>query len=95
MLKIKTMVFLRVILNILLALSIMFLPWWISVVLAFALLFLYAAYEVLFWGLVMDMLYSAPIGAFFGIELIFTILFVLLFIFAGYCKQWFMLYNGD
>ena len=77
------MVFLRTTLNILLAASILFLPWWISIVLAFSLLLLYSAYEVLFWGLIMDMFYSAPIGVFFGIELVFTILFVLLFIFAG------------
>ena len=81
---------LRIILNILIAISVLFLPWWVSAILALILLLLYTAYEVFFWGLAIDVFYSAPIGAFFGIEFIFVILFTVLFIFSRYCKKWFM-----
>ncbi|MCH7529775.1 hypothetical protein IIB50_01525 [Patescibacteria group bacterium] len=84
----------RIALNTALVSSILFLPWWFSVAVVVALLLAFSAYEVLAWGLFADMLYSAPIGAFAGIELAFTILFLLLFVCVGYSKQWLM-FNND
>lgn len=80
----------RIALNVVLVSSILFLPWWFSIAAAATLLFAFSAYEVLFWGLFADALYSAPIGAFVGIELVFTTLFILLFICIGYSKRWLM-----
>ena len=52
----------RVLLNVLLMGSIVWLPWWTMLVAAIVLVARYRAYEVIFWGAVIDLLYGTSIA---------------------------------
>lgn len=67
--------------------SILFLHWGITIAIALVYLFLFNAYEVIFFGLIADSLYATSIAGFFGIEFIFTILFSLFFIIIYFLKK--------
>lgn len=73
--------------------SLLFLPWWITVIVAIAFLFFFNAYEVLLWGLLGDFLYSTQIPDFFNIEFLFTIIFFLFFVGAFFLKKRLIIYN--
>lgn len=73
--------------------SLLFLPWWFTVIVAIGFLFMFNAYEILFWGLFGDFLYSAQVVNFFNTEFIFTIIFLLLFIGAYFLKKRLIIYN--
>lgn len=87
------MLYLRIIFNVLMFGSILFLPWWVTVIAAIAFLAFFNAYEILFWGLFADILYSAPVPDFLNIEFIFTIIFFLFFVGAYFIKKKLILYN--
>ena len=84
---------LRVILNIALFVSVLFLPWWLSIVFMVILLVFYTAYEIVFWGLAIDMLYSAPVPLFANFVLIFTVFSLLLFVSAEILKRRLIFYS--
>lgn len=67
----------RIILNILLFASILFLHWWVSIFIALILLVLHKSYELVLWGIFADSLYSSVDGL-FGIQFIFTLIFILI-----------------
>lgn len=86
---------LRIILNILLGVSILTLPWWVSIFFILTMLFLYRAYEVLAWALVADVLYGWPLPALFNTPLLFTILVTFLFFAAEYGKRFLVFYQYE
>jgi len=77
----------RISLNILMVSSILFLPWWLSILFALVLLFGFEAVEVLGWGLLIDILYGTPLTLFFNFTFIFTLLFLTLFLVTTHLKQ--------
>lgn len=82
----------RIILNISLLISILFLPWWVSILLGILILFLYKFYEIIIWGIFADSLY-ASIDGFFGIQFIFTLTFTFLFLISILMKKRIIFYN--
>ncbi len=66
--------------------SILFFPWWVSVFLGVLLLFAGEGYEVLFGGVLLDVLYGAPLPFFFHFPALYTALFSLLFLFVRVVK---------
>ena len=87
MLQCVLMSHLRIILNVLMFGSVLFFPWWFTIIIAICFLFAFNAYEVLFWGLLADILYGVSTTNFFGIRFIFTIIFTLFFIGARILKK--------
>ncbi|PIT96563.1 hypothetical protein COT82_02565 [Candidatus Campbellbacteria bacterium CG10_big_fil_rev_8_21_14_0_10_35_52] len=81
------MPYLRIIFNVLIFGSVLFFPWWFTIIIAIFFLSVFNAYEVLFWGLFADMLYGVSTPNFFGIQFIFTIIFTLFFICARILKK--------
>jgi len=84
----------RILLNGILAGSILFLPWWTTVLMVAAFLFVFDAYEVLAWGIVADSLYAVPTEAFFGIEFFTTIIFTVLFVVITLLKKRLIFYTA-
>ena len=84
----------RIFLNTLLLWSVLFLPWWVSVFFMVSLLVLWKAYEVLFWGFLIDVTYGASVPSYGTIPLIFTLLSVLLFIAIEFSKKRIIFYTG-
>jgi hypothetical protein len=62
----------RLLINVALGLSIIFLPWWIATVLVLVLLLYCDGYEVIVWGLVADGLYAVPAPALGSFEFALT-----------------------
>ena len=71
---------LRIVMNVALAVSILFLPWWFTVLLAVAHIFMFQAYEIIVWGFVADTLYGAPVALYYNVEFFSTLLFAVLVI---------------
>ena len=86
---------LRIVLNILLGISVLALPWWVSIFIILSMLFLYRAYEVLAWALIADALYGWPLPVFFNIPILFTILVTLLFFATEYGKRYLVFYQYE
>ncbi len=64
----------RTIATVALFLSVFFLPWWITVLLAIVgILFIQNFYEVVVAGLLIDLLYGTDTSLFFGFSAVFTI----------------------
>lgn len=61
----------------LLLLCIFFGPWWTTLALGVFLLIFAGAYEAILFGFWWDTLYGAPVEAFFQIEYIMTVLFII------------------
>lgn len=78
---------LKIIFNLSIFASILFLPWWLTVIIAISFLFMFTSYEVILWGLFADILYSSPVLSFFNIEFLFTIVFIMLFIVVYFIKN--------
>ena len=70
----------RIVVNVALAVRILFLPWWFTVLLAAAHIFMFQAYEIIVWGFVADTLYGAPIALYYNVEFFSTLLFAILVI---------------
>jgi K+-sensing histidine kinase KdpD len=59
--------------------SIIFLPWWVSVALAVILLGVWQAYaSVIVGALLLDIVFGAPLFAFSGFSYLYTLIFVVL-----------------
>ena len=64
----------RVIANIFLFLSVLFLPWWMTAIFIIAALFIFKNfYEAIAWGFFGDLLYGISIAAFFNFGLFLTL----------------------
>lgn len=79
---------LKIVLSILYIVSSIFLPWWITVALGIVLI----TYFRLWWvailgGLLMDLVFGAPISAFFGFAFLYTTLFIALSLLALMLRQ--------
>lgn len=84
----------RLILNICVLLSVLFLPWWATIALMGAVLFSSErAFEVLFWGLLMDVLYGTPQPLFFNITFLFTFGAGAMFVLAFFIKRRLIFYS--
>ena len=66
---------LRILMNVALLASILFLPWWFTVLLAMVHIFMFQAYEIIAWGFVLDTLYGTPVALYYNIEFFSTLLF--------------------
>ncbi|HEX9609140.1 MAG TPA: hypothetical protein VGA06_02945 [Candidatus Paceibacterota bacterium] len=82
----------RVLLNGALLSTIVWLPWWITIIFILALVARFRAYEVLLWGVVADALYAAPASVLVGLPMFFTLAFTALFIVAEYSKRFLVFY---
>lgn len=84
---------LRVVFNILMFGSILFLPWWVTIIIAIGFLFKFRAYEVILWGVFADVLYSSAVISFSNIQFLFTATFVVFFVLAYFIKKRLMFYD--
>ena len=84
---------LRIVMNVALAASILFLPWWFTVLLAVAHIFMFQAYEIIVWGFVADTLYGTPIALYYNIEFFSTLLFAVLVILVVSFKRRLIFYR--
>ena len=78
---------LRIFANIVLFVSVLFLPWWITALLGVIVAFTYTAYELFGWGIFADSLYSVPLDAFSNIQFLFTLYFFVLFVVVIFIKR--------
>jgi len=84
---------LRVIFNILMLGSILFLSWWVTAIVAIGFLFKFRAYEIILWGIFADVLYGASVPSFYNIEFLFTIGAIVFFILSYFLKKKLMFYD--
>ncbi len=73
--------------------SVLFLPWWITIIFAIGFLFMFNAYEIMLWGILADLLYGAPVESFYKIQFLFTIGFMLFFVASYFLKKKLMFYD--
>lgn len=72
---------LRVVLDILLFLSLILLPWWLTTLIVVALLFYFPKfYEAIFAGFFMDAVFATSTSTLADFQFFFTTLYILLFI---------------
>jgi len=84
----------RILINISIFLSALFLPWWITLIFILLLVFSFIAPEILVWGFFIDVLYAAPVAPFLGFEFIFTFFFLFLYFVAHYLKKRLVFYSA-
>lgn len=68
-------------------------PWWITAIIAVGFLSKFMAYEIIFWAIFADVLYSASVIDFYNIQFLFTIGAVVMFILAYFIKKKLMFYD--
>lgn len=83
----------RISINILLLISILYFPWWITIAIALLLLVLHNGVELLFWGVFADSLFGTQLLYFYDIQYLFTLLFFSLIFIAMYLKKKVIFYN--
>ncbi len=83
----------RISINILLFISVLYFPWWLTILIGILLLSLHNGVELLFWGLFADALFGVPLESFYGVQYLFTLLFFILIVLAVYVKQKMIFYN--
>lgn len=84
----------RITLNVLLGLSLLFFPWWVSLAFAIALVTYFDAYEILAWGLVADGLYSSATPTYMSFEFFMTACATVLLIVALIAKRQLVFYEA-
>lgn len=84
---------LRIFLNGCLLVSVLFFPWWLTIAFALLLVVSVRAYEILFWGFLLDVLYAAKLPDFFGIPILFTLCFGFIFIAVELIKPGLVFYG--
>ncbi|MEX0917283.1 MAG: hypothetical protein WDZ90_02065 [Candidatus Paceibacterota bacterium] len=72
--------------------SVFLFPWWVTVILAFTLSFLYFAPEVLVAGVLLDGFYPSP-HHFLDIHFFFTILLAGFLLFSVFAKRFLIMYD--
>ncbi len=76
-------------------LSLAFFPWWVALALAFiAALFFESFYEILFAGLLLDLIGSFPVPALHGFTHVFLAAAILLFLFSRFFRSRTVFYRG-
>lgn len=83
----------RVFLDAALFFSVLFAPWWVSLLIAVALVSVADAFEILFAGIAIDALYGTAVPGFAMIEIVFTGIFALVFILAWLSKRYLLVYD--
>lgn len=92
--KYKNIFPLRMSVTLLLLLSILFLPWWITASLSFlAMLYFDAYFEMLIVALIFDSLYSADVQKFAGYQFVSVTITLVLLILLMYIKKRFSFYS--
>jgi hypothetical protein len=83
----------RLIANIVLLLSIFFMPWWITLLLGVIFISIFPNfYEIFIMGILMDLLYSYPKELFFNFNQIFSLGVILIFVFIEKIKKYLRFY---
>lgn len=78
----------RVILDILIIIGIAIFPWWFSLALVIFGIFVFQSfYEAVFFGAIIDSIYSLAKDIFFGSNFIFILFFLILVIFIEWIKK--------
>ncbi|MBI2617856.1 hypothetical protein HYW58_00135 [Candidatus Kaiserbacteria bacterium] len=88
------MTLLRIVLASLFFSSVFFSPWVITVLFACMLLIVSSGYEIIFGGLMLDLLYGVAVPAYAGVPLLFTVFFCILFVASFYIKKHLMFYHN-
>lgn len=83
----------RITLNILLFLSILFFPWWVSLAIGLILLIRYTAYELLAYGFFADTVYGIPLPGLYNIQFLFTLVFFIALVASFYIKRKIIFYR--
>jgi len=84
---------LRLFLNLCLLVSVFLFPWWLSVAFMGLLLITARAYEIIFWGFIIDLLYGASIPRFMNVPFVFTLGSAALFCLVEYIKPRLVFYQ--
>ncbi len=84
---------LRLFLNLLLFLGVLFSSWWVVIVLMISLLIFCEAYEILLWGIFFDLLYSNAVPLYFNIPILFTLFSLFLFVGVNFSKRHLIFYT--
>lgn len=84
---------LRIQLNILLFIAILFLPWWLSFLIALSILIIFDGYELIGWGLFVDGLYGNQLENLFNLQYVFTLSSALLLILGFMLKKKIIYYD--
>lgn len=78
----------RLLQNAALIASILFLPWWVSLLASVIFLFnIENYYEIIGAGFLLDVLYGAPTAGFYGLEFAMTLSASLIFLISGPLKR--------
>lgn len=84
----------RVVLNIFLGISILFFPWWISLIIGLVLIMSCKAYEIIVWGLLFDALYGTSVNIFYNIQYLGTLVFFAFFLLSFALKRKIIFYQN-
>ena len=85
----------RIIFNIMLVLSTIYLPWWITLPMTLCGLFLFDRfYEYFLVGILMDTLYGVPLEKFYGIWFVFTLILSIAYVTIGKLKRSIRFYDN-
>ena len=83
----------RISINILLFISTLYFPWWVTIAIGVLLLTLHTGVELLFWGIFADALFGTQLSYFYNVQYIFTLTFFVLIFIAVYIKRKMIFYN--
>lgn len=79
---------LRLVADILLFMSVLYLPWWVGASLALVFFFIFSNYtEMLFAALLTDLLYAVPVERFGGFSLVLSLSALAIFVFGKILKR--------
>jgi hypothetical protein len=74
---------------------IIWLPWWVTWLVAILLLFFFPLYfEIILWGVIYDAVYGIKLAGFWGIDYIFTLVCIVLFILSFIIRKRFIIYES-
>lgn len=74
--------------------SIIWAYWWIVLILAIVFLFIFPSYyELLFWGVLYDSLYGAPLASFFNFPYVVTLAAMVLFMISYFLRKRLLAYE--
>lgn len=78
----------RLFANIFLILSVLYFPWWVTTAFVVVCLFLFTGmYEVVFYGLLIDVLYGAHNSVGEGFVWVFTLSYLVALVFISYIRK--------
>lgn len=78
----------RILIDILIFCLIFILPWWLTVLLAAAFVFMYDRYaEILVVGFIIDSIYNVPLGGYFHFEFVASLICLIVFVISFLVKR--------